>query len=159
MNSHLTIDPNDPRITRGAAPDEVPVPQHDTYLVLSDVERGKGFVRPLRRSYTHVGAQGPTHELRKLTIDEHERYDQYHYIRYEAYPESESPILGRFWTQKDLENVGRACGSTTTMGRELAETYARDPKFYGQTYCAYCQKHRPVTEFVWAGTTNDRVGS
>jgi hypothetical protein len=35
------------------------------------------------------------------------------------------------------------------MGLVLCETYARDPKFYGATYCVGCQMHRPVAEFVW----------
>lgn len=50
------------------------------------------------------------------------------------------------------------CGQTTTMGQELAETYARDPKFYGSTYCCTCMKHRPVAEFVWTDD-NEIVGS
>jgi hypothetical protein len=41
------------------------------------------------------------------------------------------------------------CGATTTMGLELCETYARDPSFYGATFCASCSKHRPVSEFRW----------
>lgn len=41
------------------------------------------------------------------------------------------------------------CGTVTTMGRALSETYARDPKFYGGTYCVKCQMHRPVGEFHW----------
>lgn len=41
------------------------------------------------------------------------------------------------------------CGATTTMGTALAETYARDPFFYGGTYCVTCQKHRPLSEFAW----------
>lgn len=41
------------------------------------------------------------------------------------------------------------CGAITSMGRALSETYARDPKFYGGTYCATCCMHRPVAEFVW----------
>jgi len=48
----------------------------------------------------------------------------------------------------------------TTMGRELAETYARKPDFYGATYCVGCQRHRPVGadgEFVWYDGT--RVGT
>lgn len=50
-----------------------------------------------------------------------------------------------------------ACGIATTMSTELAETYARDPKFYGATYCVGCQMHLPVDEFDWDdGTT---VGS
>jgi hypothetical protein len=53
------------------------------------------------------------------------------------------------------------CGETTTMGRELAETYARQPDFYSGTFCATCLAHFPVGEdgeFVWAGT-NEKVGT
>lgn len=41
------------------------------------------------------------------------------------------------------------CGSTTTMGRKLAETYARDPEFYSGTFCATCRTHFPLVEFIW----------
>lgn len=44
------------------------------------------------------------------------------------------------------------CGDVTTMGWKLAETYARDPKFYGATFCVTCKDHFPVGEageFVW----------
>lgn len=44
------------------------------------------------------------------------------------------------------------CGSVTTMSQEIAETYARQPHFYGSTYCVNCAKHRPVGpdgEFSW----------
>lgn len=41
------------------------------------------------------------------------------------------------------------CGMVTTMGKAIAETYARNPKFYGSTYCSICKMHRPVSEFVW----------
>ena len=41
------------------------------------------------------------------------------------------------------------CGLVTTMGRALSETYARDPGFYSQTFCVHCNKHLPVSEFVW----------
>lgn len=90
----LTTDPTDPRLGHGS--DDQPGPQNEVYLVLSDEERAKGFVRPVRRSYIH-----------------------------------------------------QTCGSVTTMGQALAETYARDPKFYGSTYCVACQMHKPVSEFVW----------
>jgi hypothetical protein len=50
------------------------------------------------------------------------------------------------------------CGTTTTMGLALAETYARDPSFYGSTYCCYCGMHKAVSEFVWDGT-DEKVGS
>lgn len=50
------------------------------------------------------------------------------------------------------------CGTVTTMGRALSETYARDPSFYGATFCMHCNKHSPVAEFVW--TADDlMVGS
>jgi hypothetical protein len=90
----------------GHGADEQPVPQNPVYLVLSEAERAKGFVRPYRDTYVHVGG----------------------------------------------------CGAVTTMGRALSETYARDPRFYGATYCVGCSKHRPVAEFVWAGTA-DRLGA
>ena len=51
-----------------------------------------------------------------------------------------------------------ACGSLTRMGQAIAETYARDPKFYGSTYCVACALHAPVGEFTWDGT-DERVGS
>lgn len=50
------------------------------------------------------------------------------------------------------------CGTVTTMGTALAETYARNPKFYGATYCYVCSSHFPVREFTWEGT-NEEVGS
>lgn len=103
--SHLTDDPQDPRLTHGA--DDEPVPQAPAYLVLSDGERAKGFVRPVRRTYVH-----------------------------------------------------EICGAVTTMSQAIAETYARQPNFYGATYCVACSKHRPVGEhgeFVWED--GSKVGS
>lgn len=78
------------------------------YVVLSDEERAKGYVRPVRASYVHS-----------------------------------------------------KCGGLTTMARELAETYARKPDFYGGTFCAVCRSHFPVGaegEFTWAGT-DEKVGT
>lgn len=106
----LTDDPNDPRLTRGA--DDTPVPQAPAYLVLSEAERAKGFVRPVRRTYVHDRVGG---------------------------------------------DFG-ACGATTTMGYGIAETYAREPGFYGSTYCVGCRMHRPVAEFAWTAD-GTRVGS
>jgi len=91
----LTSDPNDPRLTRGV--DAEPVPQAETYLVLSDADRAAGFVRPVRHAYVHTDG----------------------------------------------------CGSVTTMAVAIAETYARQPSFYGATYCVSCSKHLPVGEFRW----------
>jgi hypothetical protein len=76
--------------------------QQKDYIVLSDAERAKGFVRPVRRSYLHL-----------------------------------------------------TCGTQTTMGQAIAETYARDPSFYGGTFCVACRAHFPVGpdgEFVWSDT-------
>lgn len=111
----LTTDPSDPRIVRGSH-DTESTPQHEVYLVLSEEERAKGFVRPLRRSYVHVGVDG---------------------------------------TEQNL--TGSACGAGTHMGLALCETYARNPSFYGATYCVGCQMHLPVSEFIW--DDGERVGS
>lgn len=102
----LTNDPNHPKLGHGS--DSAPGPQNEVYLVLSDEERAKGFVRPVRTSYLHT-----------------------------------------------------RCGTVTEMARPIAETYARNPGFYGATYCVRCQMHLPVGidgEFVWTGT-NERVGT
>lgn len=132
--------------------------QQQDYVVLTVEERAKGFVRPVRRSYRHAGASGPRYPLRDLTEEEHQRYDQFGYIQYEAYPESDSSCVGRYWTQAQLDAIGKGCGTVTTMAPPIAETYARDPQFYGGTFCMGCRKHLPVDEFVWEGTT-ERVGS
>ncbi len=45
-----------------------------------------------------------------------------------------------------------SCGTVTTMARAIAETYARDPRQYGATYCCGCQRHLPVGaggDFHW----------
>lgn len=54
--------------------------------------------------------------------------------------------------------VHEKCGVETTMDVALAETYARNPKFYGATYCCGCSAHFPVSEFTWS-KTKERVGS
>jgi hypothetical protein len=51
-----------------------------------------------------------------------------------------------------------SCGTVTTMGKALSETYARDPKFYGATFCCGCNRHLPVAEFVWTADGQE-VGS
>lgn len=79
--------------------------QNKVYLVLSEEERGKGYVRPLRKSYIH-----------------------------------------------------ERCGTMTSMGFKIAETYARNPTFYSHTFCVHCKEHLPVEEFVWVGT-QEKVGS
>lgn len=154
--AELTTDPNDPRLGHGA--DNEPVPQAAVYLVLSENERKKGFVRPLRRSYKHAGAPGPKYPLRDLTAEEIERWQGSGYVKFEVYPESELPKTGKFWTQEALKSVGQGCNTVTTMSQAIAETYARQPYFYGATYCVHCEKHLPVSEFVWIDD-GERVGS
>jgi hypothetical protein len=46
--------------------------------------------------------------------------------------------------------VHRTCGAKTTMGEAIAATYARNPHFYGATYCVRCSMHLPVAQFDWA---------
>lgn len=133
--------------------------QYQDYAVLPQSEREKGFIRPVRKSYKHVGKPATKYPLRDLTTEEIERHCKIKpYVKFEEYPESESPLCGTFWTQEDLDKIGKGCGTLTTMGDALAETYARDPKYYGSTFCCGCSKHLPVNEFVWADT-KERVGS
>jgi hypothetical protein len=102
-----TDDPNDPGLKK--IDDQG---MQEKYLVLSEEERAKGFVRPLRYAYQH-----------------------------------------------------EKCGTITIMGQALAETYARDPHFYGGTFCAGCRVHYPVGEsgeFVWVENsvpTDIKVGT
>ena len=66
--------------------------------------------------------------------------------------------------------VHLTCGTVTTMGAALAETFARDPYFYSGTFCAGCRNHFRVGddgEFVWATprgngmrlATDEKVGT
>jgi len=136
--------------------------QHEAYWVLSEAEHAKGFVRPVRKSYRHVGCR-PRYPLRDLTAKEQVDYANEGYAKYEAYPESELPALGKFWTQRELAS---GCGTVTTMGLALAETYARQPSFYGSTFCVHCSGHFPVGqqgEFIWltddGRDTTEKVGT
>jgi hypothetical protein len=153
----ITDNPNDPRLGWGDR-DLTPVPQNEVYLVLSEEERAKGFVRPFRASYVHVGKALPKYPLRDLSEEEKEQHSKWGYVKFEVYPESESPKTGKFWTQAELDSIGAGCGTLTKMATPIAETYARNPQFYGATYCMGCQKHLPVSEFIWDGTS-ERVGS
>ena len=103
--SDLVTDGSDPRLH-----ETNPLTgQKKAYLILSDEERAKGFVRPVRQSYYHT-----------------------------------------------------TCGVRTRMSLELAETYARQPTFYGATFCVKCRAHLPVSEFLWVdgpadGTITDQT--
>jgi hypothetical protein len=61
-------------------------------------------------------------------------------------------------TQAELDPIGKDSHTNTTMAQEIAETYARDPKFYGGTFCSHCRAHYPVIQFGREGT-NETVGS
>ena len=146
----LTTDPNDPCLING----QKEVGQNDCYLVLSEEERAKGFIRPYRSAYTHVGRLVESEEgiIEPLPKEEAKRYGDKNYTYFLRYPESRSPLVGKALTQEEVDNMGKhigGCGTLTTMGRALSETYARDPKFYGGTYCTGCNKHLPVSEFKW----------
>lgn len=152
----LTTDGNDPELheDRGDG-------QNKKYIVLSDEERAKGFVRPVRNGYIHVGMPEPKTPLRYLTTKEAEEFKQYGYVAYEEYPAGSSS-LGRYWTEAEIASVGKGCGTMTIMVKAIAETYAREPRFYGATYCMGCRKHLPVGEhgeFVWADAEDERVGT
>jgi len=119
--------------------------QHRGHWILSEEERKKGFVRPVRLSYKHIGLR-PKYPTRELTEDEKKQYEGCDYVAYEPYPESEEPVTGSFWTKKRLES---GCGTVTSMPRPIAETWARDINFYGGTFCCTCRAYLPVGEFVW----------
>jgi hypothetical protein len=150
----VTTNPEDPRLGKGI--DEISTGQNEAYLVLSEEERAKGFIRPYRESYQHVGKPAVMFPLQDLTDEQKEHYPEY--VKYEKYPESMSPKMGKYYTQAELDSINKGCGTVTTMNRAIAETYARSPHFYGATYCTGCQKHLPVSEFIWLGT-DERVGS
>lgn len=132
--------------------------QQKDYIILCESERAKGFVRPYRESYKHVGIR-PTHPVRDLTEEENERYFNMGYVKYEKYPDEEG-LTGRFWTQAQLNS---GCGTVTTMKKSISETYAAKPDFYGATFCCACGNHYPVEEFVWVDMNGvvltDRLGS
>lgn len=172
--SKLTTDPNDPNLGRGV--DSEKTEQHDTYLVLSKEELDKGFIRPVRQSYVHVGKKIERDDEGRIigklikVDDDNYPYNKYYsqengYGGFIRYPKDyNSAIVGKYITIEEVEAIIErkshfgGCGGLTTMSITIAETYARDPKFYGSTYCTGCMKHLPVSEFVWDGT-NELVGS
>lgn len=156
----LTTDPDDPRLGHGVDPEPIPQ-QNEAYLILSSEERAKGFVRPVRLSYRHAGIPGPRWPLRDLTSKERELHAGRGYVKYEEYPPDDRPALGRFWTQAQLDSVGKGCGGITTMNRAIAETYSRQPGFYGATFCCTCRRHLPVGaqgEFTWIEPDGSEAG-
>ncbi len=147
-----TTDGKEPTTPEGTAPQPIdPVTgQHLAYWVLSEEERQGGFVRPIRKKYIHGGVR-PKYPRRDLTEEEKARWKDAGYISFEAYPpespESDGGLKpGRFWTQQRLST---GCGTGTTMGKALAETWAKKIDFYGATFCFHCNNHFLVEEFQW----------
>lgn len=52
-----------------------------------------------------------------------------------------------------LSYIHTECNTETTMSKAIAETYARDPKYYNSTFCFHCRSHMPVSEFLWLDGT------
>jgi hypothetical protein len=160
-----TVRGGPPAVQDGPTPTEETLPdgQKADHWVLSEEERAKGFIRPVRRSYRHVGIPGPRYPLRDLTPEERERYSGCDFAKFEAYPEGEQgSVTGRFWTQADLDRIGKGCGTVTSMPVACAETYAVNPSFYGSTFCCGCRGYHPVGErgeFVWDDAPAERVGA
>lgn len=100
------------------------------YVVLSAAERAKGFVRPVRDKYLHIGKKIEGVDYTVIT-----------------------PAIAR----QIRENGG--CATHTNMSREIAETFARCPSgFYSGSFCISCRAHFPLDQFTWLGT-NETVGS
>ncbi len=148
VRSGLTTDHDDPGLK-----ETYPDGQQKVHVVLSEEERGRGYVRPVRRTYVHTGCK-PANPLRDLTAEEKVTYADCGNAKFEEYPKG-SPLVGRYWTEKDL---APKCGAETTMPQAIAETWAADPRFYGSTFCTCCKKYLPVGEFVWK-ETNEPLGT
>ena len=125
----LTTDPNDPRLCRGI--DNEPSPQCETYLVLSEEERAKGFVRPVRTSYIHVGRDLSHYKgiHRMLTEEEQNKYPDKKYVAILTIITNDDGTFkgGTYVTNEELiayqfgKRTG-GCNTSTIMGQDLSET-------------------------------------
>lgn len=137
--------------------------QNKKYLILSEDERAKGFVRPVRQTYVHKGRlfdKGIEILEEPYVADNGKTYVA---IVTVLVNEDGTRKGGTYITQDELHQYNNndgfvgGCGTVTTMSLALAETYARDPNFYGATFCTGCSKHIGVHEFVWED--GEMVGS
>lgn len=71
--------------------------------------------------------------------------------QYENYPTVDE---GEFEQKPRKTYIHQDCGKATTMSAELAESVARDPTYYGKTFCAECGEHVPVDEVEWEDGSN-----
>jgi hypothetical protein len=119
--------------------ESVPPPVDLSRQALSD-----GSPVPEDRSHTNLRADGQQDGYVVLTADERAK--------------------GFVRTYRDAYKHLR-CGKITTMGRAIAETYARCPTFYSGTMCVHCGAHFTVGEygeFVWYemdGSIGPKVGT
>lgn len=56
---------------------------------------------------------------------------------------------GEFEQEVRERYIHEACGGETVMKRHIAESVARDPEYYGSTFCSKCGDYYPVEEFHW----------
>ena len=147
------------------APIDSQTGQHLAYWVLSEEERKKGFIRPLRWTYRHVGRsvcgriKSPLGDPTHLTIcasQPNHKGECWGVIQ-------EVSQFEAVWAER-FQIIG-GCNYNTTMQQALAETFAANPKYYGATFCGNCLAYFPVSEFVWVddpGTgkpMKERVGT
>lgn len=85
------------------------------------------------------GSDGPPPD----DFDYGEQLDDGQYENYPTVDEGEfvQPVRERY--------VHDECESVTLMGRDLAESVARDPSFYSKTFCVGCGEHVPVEDVHW----------
>jgi hypothetical protein len=156
-SGHPPVNPPDASVPNS---DRRPDGQHVDHWVLCAEERAKGFVRPVRDSYEHIGRPAPKNPLFDLTDEQKAMFGDLDYVKFEKYRDRPGPI-GRYWTQAELDKVGKGCGTVTSMPQAIAETYARSPGYYGSTFCCGCRDYFPVGrdgEFVWKNS-DERVGT
>lgn len=129
----MTTDRNDPLLK-----EHHPDGQQKAHMVLSAEERAKGFTRPLRDSYVHSGA-GP------FCGEAHTNADG-SVSNCTGAPDHEGECSS--WMEEGRFQLHESgCDATTKMGSSIAETYARNPDYYGSTYCSGCGAYFPVGEF------------
>lgn len=132
------------------------------YVVLAPEERAKGFVRPYRDAYRHIGRV----VCGKLNLIDGVN----HICVLKPDHEGQCRQLVEAGDEAQIERAYQhnhlgGCDRVTTMSRALAETYARDPSYYTGTYCSTCGGHFPVGadgEFTWYemdGTEGPKVGT